>query len=258
MLPISPEPSDSVEQPAASAPVGTAESALVGSAVETAALNEDGLHAPHRLFALADGVFAISMTLLALDVRIPEKVPDTQAGFVAASGEFYGRFGVFVVAFLIAGRFWVSNHRIMAELRSVDSGGLERTVLFLAGVSSLPVATAVLFRFGDVPHAVTFASVLLAVTTLLSARLWWYVSDPARHLSETTAEVRNATMLQLLFTTIVFLLAIPIAYLLPQSETDSRAAWATLTWLLLIFDNQFSGLVVRLHARFAGTRFALE
>jgi uncharacterized membrane protein len=215
----------------------------------TAALNESGLHAPHRLFALADGVFAISMTLLALDVRIPDEVPDTRAGFVAASAAFYGQFGVFIVAFLIAGRFWVSNHRIMAGLRSVDNGALERTVLFLAGVSSLPVATAVLFRFGAVPHAVTFASVLLAVTTLLSARLWWYVSDPARPLSDVAPETRTGTMLRLLFTTIVFLLAIPIAYLLPQSETDSRTAWATLIWLLLILDNQFSGSVLRLHAR---------
>lgn len=215
-----------------------------------AAANQSGLHAPHRLFGLADGVFAISMTLLALDVRIPADVPDTHAGFVAASGAFYGRFAVFVVAFLIAGRFWVWYHQIMAGLRTVDAGALERTVLFLVGVSSLPVAAAVLFRFGAVPHAVTFASVLLAVTALFSARLWWYVSDPARKLSEVTPEARTATMMRLLFTAIVFLLAIPIAYLLPQSETDSRAAWAALTWVLLIVDVQFSGSATRLRARF--------
>jgi uncharacterized membrane protein len=237
---------DELTSPAALAGRSAAEPAE--SAV-AAALHEGGLHAPHRLFALADGIFAISMTLLALDVRIPETVPDTRAGFVDAFGEFFGQFGIFVVAFLIAGRFWMSNHRNMAGLRAVDTGVLQRTVLFLVGVSALPVATSVLFRFGAVPHAVTFASVLLALTTLMSARLWWYISDPARGLSDVSAEVRTSTMLRSLFTTIVYLLAIPIAYLLPQSETDSRTAWATLIWLLLILDGQFSGLVLRLRGR---------
>src|SRR5689334_17505924 len=127
---------------------------------------------------LVDGVFAISMTLLALDVRIPDEVDETAAGFAENAPHLLGRFLVFVVAFLITSRFWIVNHRQMATLHHVDSGVIQRTVLFLAGITSLPVATGVLFRFGGVPHAVAFAALVLAATAALSLRLWRYVSDP--------------------------------------------------------------------------------
>src|SRR4051812_47672710 len=132
---------------------------------------------------LVDGVFAISMTLLALDVRIPDDVPDTAAGFTENAPHLLARLLVFVVAFAITSRFWIVNHRQMATLHHVDSGVIQRTVLFLAGITSLPVATGVLFRYGGVPGAVTFASLVLAATAALSMRVWRYVSDPARALA---------------------------------------------------------------------------
>jgi uncharacterized membrane protein len=66
-----------------------------------------------RLLTLVDGVFAISMTLLALDVRVPDEVPDTAAGFTSALGPLLGRVGVFVAAFVITSRFWLINHRYL-------------------------------------------------------------------------------------------------------------------------------------------------
>src|ERR671933_1474795 len=134
-----------------------------------------GLYAPERLLMLVDGVFAISMTLLVLDVRVPDDVPKTPEAFGEALGPLLGRLGVFVAAFVITSRFWLVSHRQMAVLRAVDYGTAQRAILFLAGITSLPVATGVLFRFGDVPAAVTFAAVVLAVTGTAKARLLWDV-----------------------------------------------------------------------------------
>jgi uncharacterized membrane protein len=209
------------------------------------ATDEAALSSPHRLFALADGVFAISMTLLALDVRIDNGVPETTAGFRSAAADFYGQFGVFFAAFMIASRFWLSNHRIMSHLDSVDNGVLQRTVLFLAGISSLPVATAVLFRFGSVPEAVAFAGGLLALTTLLSGRLWWYLSNPKRRLSRVDPATRLPFLVRLLVNVAIFLLAIPVAFLLPHVGRQSNVSYALLIWLLLPFDGVFAGFCMR-------------
>jgi uncharacterized membrane protein len=210
---------------------------------------ESGLSSPHRLFALADGVFAISMTLLALDVRIPEDVPETVEAFNAAAGELYVNFGIFVLAFVITGRFWLRSHRMMADLHTVDGGVLERSISFLAGICSLPVATAVLFRFGSVPQAVAFASLLLAATSLLSGRLWWYLTRPDRKLSSTDPAARLPGLLAALWSTGVFLLAIPIAYLIAGVAGHEQVAYSTLVWLLLLFDGVFTRVVLRLLRR---------
>ena len=219
-------------------------------AVETSA-NEGLLSSPHRLFALVDGVFAIAMTLLALDVRIPDDVPESTRGFADAAPAFYGHFGVFFAAFVITSRFWLTNHRIMARLTKVSNGVLERTVLFLAGISSIPVATSVLFRFGSIPAAVTFVSVLLSITSLLGARLWWYLSDPKRQLSTVNPADRLPVMLASLWNSGVYLLAIPVAYLLQRAASGSHdhVAYAMLSWLLLAFDSFVAGQVLGLRAR---------
>jgi uncharacterized membrane protein len=222
-----------------------------GAAADQAAAEEPAAEArsdsPHRMFALADGIFAISMTLLALDVRIGDAVPETADGFNDAAADFYGKFGIFFLGFMIAGRFWIANHAMMSRLHKVDTGLLERTVLFLAGISSLPVVTPLLFRFGNAPQAVAFASVLLAATSLLSARLWWYLSDPERRLSDVDPDTRLSTLVRPLFNTGIFLLAVPTAFVL--TNTDARSGYSPLVWLLLLFDVRFSRLVIGLLRR---------
>ena len=204
--------------------------------------------APHRLFGLSDGVFAIAITLLALDVRISPALPNTSEGFAEGAHELYQSYGIFLLAFFITGRFWLSNHWMLARLHHVDDGVLERTVVFLAGICSLPVAATVLFRFADTPQAVTLAAGLLAVTSLLAARLWWYVSDPHRDLLDVEPCERGEVLFRSVFNTGVFLLAIPVAYLLPQ-VSDQSSSWALLVWLLLPVDGRILKLVARLRRR---------
>src|SRR3954466_5171166 len=202
-----------------------------------------GRYRPERLLTLVDGVFAISMTLLVLDVRVPDDVPDTAAAFGENAGVLLGRLGVFVAAFLITSRFWLVHHRQMALLEAVDVGVLERTILFLAAITSLPVATGVLFRFGDVRGAVVFAAVVLAVTAALSARLWWYMSSPERGLADVDPDDRRRTMLRSLLVVAVYPPPGPLAYAVPEEAI----ALTPLVWLVLAV---VAPLTSRLYDRF--------
>jgi uncharacterized membrane protein len=209
---------------------------------------------PHRLFGLADGVFAISMTLLALDVRIADDLPDDSAGFHHGAADFYYQYGIFAVAFAITGRFWIANHAMLARLEHVDRGLLERVVPFLFGICSLPVATSLLVRFGSTPEAVSVAAGLLAVTSLLSARIWWYISDPARDLSDENDPVtRLDRLLGSLWNALVFVAAIPLAHLLPHAgwlpHRFQSSAWATLIWITLLLDDRFVTLITHRRRR---------
>ena len=206
-----------------------------------------GLHDPGRLLALTDGVFAISMTLLALDVRFPADTPITTAAFNHAAPNFYGRVGVFFVAFLLAGRFWIGSHHALKQLHRVDEGVLMRSITFLFGICTIPVATSVLFQFGKLPVAVTFASVVLAGTALLSARLWWYLSRPERGLADVDPDDRQETMIRLMLITAAYLLAVPVAYVLPEG----KQGWAPIVWVLFMVIDRISHF---LHLRIKGFR----
>ena len=64
--------------------------------------------APGRLLTLADGIFAIAMTLLVLDLRLP----DASAGELATRlASLIPRFGTFVVSFVVLGVFWFAHHQ---------------------------------------------------------------------------------------------------------------------------------------------------
>jgi hypothetical protein len=115
-------------------------------------------------------------------------------------------------------------------LDAVDVGVLERTILFLAAITSLPAATGILFRFGDVPGAVTLAAVVLAVTTALSARLWWYMSSPERGLADVGRDDCHRSMLRSVLVSVVYLLAIPLGYAVPAGAV----ALSPLVWLVLV------------------------
>lgn len=132
---------------------------------------------PHRINALADGVFAIAMTLLALEIRIPDDI-GTEAAFRAELPALFGAIAVFLAGFWITAQYWIAHHRAMAHVHTVDGTAVVRTIAVLCGVAAVPVATSLITGWSRFPEAVAVAGMLLALTSLLSARLFSHVLAP--------------------------------------------------------------------------------
>jgi uncharacterized membrane protein len=190
------------------------------------------LHSPHRLNTLADGIFAIAMTLFALDVRVPDSLPDTRAAFDREFPHLLSHVGVFAAAFFITARFWFAHNRLMSQVRKVDHVTMQITVVFLFGIAATPVASSALIRYGDVTRAVIFAAVLLAFTSLMHLRLLRHVTDPHLELSDIDPEVRRVAVERSAWAGVTVLLAVPLALVLPQP------AYAMLVWLIVPFARQ--------------------
>ncbi len=195
----------------------------------TERVGERRLHRPHRLNALADGVFAIAMTLLALEIRVPEGI-ETEQDFVAnALGPLLGSLAVFVAAFFIAGQYWLGHHRVMAHVHTVDQRALALSIFALVGVASLPVATSLITGYSRFPAAVAVAGGLLAATSVLSVRLYAHVLRP--EFADVEPLTRSRYLVAPVVNAVVYLVSIGVAFLLPLAGVNS--AWATLLWLLL-------------------------
>ena len=105
----------------------------------------------HRLEALSDGVFAIAMTLLVLDIKVPVGVAKGQLGEALAK-DAHGWIS-FAITFFIASVFWTFQHRLFELLEGVSQKMLVPTFVFLAFVSVLPFSTSLWGRHISEPLA---------------------------------------------------------------------------------------------------------
>lgn len=97
-----------------------------------------------RLEAFSDGVFAIVITLLILDIRFPE-VEYSQ--FPATLAAIFPRILAYIMSFIIIGLYWVFHHNAMLVVKKTDRGILWLNILYLLGVSFIPFPTSLLGRY---------------------------------------------------------------------------------------------------------------
>ena len=93
----------------------------------------------HRVEALSDGIFAIAMTLLILDIKVPL---GAEGPLGAALRKDAASWVSFAISFLLAGVFWMHQHRVFEIAAKWSKANLVLTFLFLAFVSTLPFSTS--------------------------------------------------------------------------------------------------------------------
>jgi TMEM175 potassium channel family protein len=100
---------------------------------------------PNRLEAFSDGVFAIAITLLVLDIRVPD--PESTASLAHALGEQWPSYVAYIVSFLTIGIIWINHHAMIRRLRAIDHGIMVWNLLLLLSVGVLPFTTALMAAY---------------------------------------------------------------------------------------------------------------
>ena len=133
-----------------------------------------------RLMAFSDGVFAIAITILVLQLGVPDvpaELADRQlaAALTAKLLELWpGKLVSYVLSFVIVGMFWVGHHMAFHHVRRSNRALLWLNMLFLMCVSFIPFPTALLGQYFDQRVAVVVYAVSLAATGLSLELLWRY------------------------------------------------------------------------------------
>jgi uncharacterized membrane protein len=98
--------------------------------------------------AFVHGVFAIAVTLLVLDIRVPD-VGSVDSGKALVDALINGlpRYGAYVLGFLFVGTYWINTHRTMRMLRGVDHGFLVLGLVLLMIISAVPFVTGLLAEY---------------------------------------------------------------------------------------------------------------
>ncbi len=153
-----------------------------------------------RIEAFSDNVFAIAMTLLVLDMKIPsELAEESRPALAVLLVRQWPTYLAFANSFATIGILWLNHHRVFTHIRRTNHVLLLLNTLLLMGVAVLPFPTALLAAYiresGSGTAALVYSSTLLVISICFNL-LWRYASSGHRLLRraadpEGIAEIRK-------------------------------------------------------------------
>ena len=120
---------------------------------------------PARLEAFSDGVFAIAITLLVLDIHVPE----ARSGVSLAHqlGAQWPSYAAYLTSFLTIGIIWINHHAMIRRLRAVDHTIMTLNLLLLLTIGVLPFTTALVAAYVKQGHGQHLAAAIYSGSYLL-------------------------------------------------------------------------------------------
>jgi len=180
----------------------------------------------NRLEAFSDGVFAIAITLLVLELNVPEgehlweQLKDEWPSFAA-----------FFVSFWVIGIIWVNHHGVLDHLARADRGVLYLNLLLLFTVVFIPFPTALLadhLKSGEDEKvaAIVYSGAFIAMSLAYGA-LWTYITKRKQLLGvELTDEQIRRTSVRFQIGTPFYVVQLAFAFISPAVVLVLNAALA--------------------------------
>lgn len=170
-----------------------------------------------RVEAFSDGVFAIAITLLVLELKVPEA---EEGGLGRALLEQWPMYLAFLTSFATIGIMWLNHHRLFLMIARSTHSLIMLNLLLLLGVTVVPFPTALIARNLDKPLNERIVAlvyngwfVLIAIAFNL---LWRYASGGRRLLDPSVSDAElQAQSRQYMFGPLIYLVAWIVAFVSP-------------------------------------------
>lgn len=178
-----------------------------------------------RVVAFTDGVFAIAITLLVLNLDVPELSSGKE--LADELGKLWPHLLAYFLSFAVVGRFWIIHHRVFAVVRSFDGRLLMLNLLYLAFIVLVPFTTELIGDYGDTTAAVVPYAAALGIAALVN---WFMIRHLVRaeHVKpERREETSRYADTPSLMVPGAFLASIPVAFLSPYA---AEAMWVLMTF----------------------------
>ena len=188
-----------------------------------------------RMILFSDAVFAIAITLLVLEIKIPsiDRHQATDALLLNALDELVPKFVGFLISFFIIGLYWTIHHRMFGYVVDYNRRLLWLNLIFLLAVVMMPFSTGFyseyIIRLLKTPAIIYVSNIVfLGVMNFI---LWRYINNPKHKLAEgVTAEDKKYFGFRAITVPIVFII-MAVIYL---AVNRRYAVWVPLTIPLLM------------------------
>ena len=177
-----------------------------------------------RIVAFSDGVFAIAITLLVLNLTIDKGLSGSRLTDELLNN--WDNLLAYGISFAVIGRFWIVHHRFFSEVRAFDGRLLGLNLVYLAWVVLIPFSSQVLGDYGGQKASIVVYSVNLAAVVLIGS--WMSMDARRRGLTTIDDETHRESRIRSSYIAAIFLLSIPLGFVAPRA--------APYLWLLLFLD----------------------
>jgi uncharacterized membrane protein len=177
-----------------------------------------------RTVSLSDGVFAIALTLLVLNIGLPELAAGHRGQLGHRLLDQQQQFEAYGLSFAVIALLWVRHHTLFRSLARVDGTVAAINLVYLGFVAFLPYPTRVLAAYTPEPTAIAFYAANGAIVSGLAAVIRFH-SDRAKLLTS-YGRREMARREHWAFAPLVFLGSIPLAFIVPRA--------AAYSWVLLL------------------------
>lgn len=168
-----------------------------------------------RIQGLTDGTFAVAMTILVLEIRLPQYLNRTSLLEFFSTDILHGLM-VYFMSFIVLGIFWIGSlfhHHLIAKTDRISSW---LNILFLMFICLIPFSAGFLTHYRHETLSVVFYSMNLVTASLFHLfKLIYAWRKKFIKVHVTTKEYRNAK-LRIIIPIIIYLSAIPVSFLLPS------------------------------------------
>jgi uncharacterized membrane protein len=176
-----------------------------------------------RTLSFTDGLFAIAMTLLVIDLAVPVlNAHDSVHELSDKLGDEREKFVSFFISFAVIGRYWLAHHTYFSALSRVDRGLIALNLVYLGFIALLPFPTALLGEYFENPLSIVIYAVNVAIVSGMEVVLFSYAYHRDFLERKLPRDVYRFGAAMSLAPVVFFLLSIPVAFL---STTLAVCTW---------------------------------
>jgi uncharacterized membrane protein len=137
-----------------------------------------GVVGNERINAFSDGLFAIAITLLILELKVPDKLPP--GGLLQMVPELLPKYLGHVLSFVVLGVYWVGQHNMFLHIKRHNRVFLWLNLLFLMFVASMPFFAGLIIHHLDDQLSMLLYAGNLVLAGISLDLIWWYSSTNRR------------------------------------------------------------------------------
>jgi len=176
-----------------------------------------------RMILFSDAVFAIAITLLVIEIKIPEEhesVSDKK--LLYALGHLIPKFIGFFISFMLIGIYWTVHHRMFGFVTNYTRKLLLLNLVFLFFVALMPFSTGFYSEYAgpdmmrhQLKVPLTFYVLNFCCVGFVNYLMWVYITNPKNKVAEPPIDpmTAKASKLRAFVVPFIFLIMIPVAYL---------------------------------------------
>ena len=155
-----------------------------------------------RIAAFSDGVIAIIITIMVLELKLPEAAANGEvwSGFLAPLAP---KLAVYALSFVIVGALWVNHHQLLAVVRRATPQLMWMNLLLLFFMSLIPLATGFLGEHPQLGRAISFYALLMTLSSAVFGLLRYRLGQMPDH-DRGHIQFRRATLVRSFIGTLLY------------------------------------------------------